>query len=359
MVILTGNNSMNQKPLTTNKVWKESAMNKPSHAVAVVESPSRDMVEGMSIAGLLRQVELVQEVMKNVMKENTHYGASFPGDTKKNLLKPGAEKLLFVFRLSPSQEVEVIEMPNLHREYRIKTRVAMITTGQVVAEGWGSCCTMETKYRYRSGKRKCPTCGSEAIIKTNKGRNPGGYWCVGDKGGCGGNFDKGDPRIEDQVVGKVENPDIADVFNTVLKMGCKRSLVAATIIATACGDMFTQDIEDIQDNLREAEAARVEATPPAAQTESAQTTAPVAAQPSPVVTAAPVKTGAQRYADAVEDICRTMKMEPGMKLVASLKKKHGVVGDNVSVAQWTALLEDMERIVRTGEASSASDKIPF
>jgi len=47
-----------------------------------------------------------------------------------------------------------------------------------------------------------------------------------------------------------ENPNPADQYNTVLKMAKKRAYVDATLSATAASDIFTQDIEEIQDNLK-------------------------------------------------------------------------------------------------------------
>ena len=41
------------------------------------------------------------------------------------------------------------------------------------------------------------------------------------------------------------NEDLADQYNTVLKMANKRSLVAAVLNSTAASDIFTQDIEDM------------------------------------------------------------------------------------------------------------------
>src|SRR6185312_2825162 len=46
---------------------------------------------------------------------------------------------------------------------------------------------------------------------------------------------------------RTPNPDIADVVNTVLKMGMKRAHVAATIVAVNVSDRFTQDVEDFVD----------------------------------------------------------------------------------------------------------------
>jgi len=47
-----------------------------------------------------------------------------------------------------------------------------------------------------------------------------------------------------QPAGRVENTDLADTYNTVLKMAKKRALVDATLTATAASDIFNQDLED-------------------------------------------------------------------------------------------------------------------
>jgi hypothetical protein len=44
---------------------------------------------------------------------------------------------------------------------------------------------------------------------------------------------------------KMENPDIADQYNTVLKMAKKRAHVDAILTATGASDIFTQDVEDM------------------------------------------------------------------------------------------------------------------
>jgi hypothetical protein len=74
------------------------------------------------------------------------------------------------------------------------------------------------------------------------------WYCNPKKGGCGAKINFNDPRIENQQHGKIENPDIADTYNTVLKMAKKRAYVDATITAAAASDMFTQDMEDFVDS---------------------------------------------------------------------------------------------------------------
>jgi hypothetical protein len=51
---------------------------------------------------------------------------------------------------------------------------------------------------------------------------------------------------------KMENPDIADTYNTVLKMAKKRAYIDGILSATAASDIFTQDIEDFPEDARPA-----------------------------------------------------------------------------------------------------------
>jgi len=199
--------------------------------------------DSMTMEQIIRQVCFVQEVTKSVMQNGTHYG-TIPGcGNKPTLLKPGSEMLNMTFRLAPSYDVENIDMGNGHREYRVTCTLNHINSGAFVGQGVGSCSTMESKYRYRKAEQTCPECGESAIIRGKK-EYGGGWLCFAKKGGCGAKFNDGDKAIENQEMGRVEYEDIADYYNTCLKMAKKRAVVDATLTATAASSMFTQDIED-------------------------------------------------------------------------------------------------------------------
>lgn len=238
------------------------------------ESRELTVVEERSVTEVKNQVNKIQSLMRDLMTEGEHFGPSFPGDTKKNLLKPGADKLCFTFRLSPEYEVKREDLAGGHREYEVKTTLRNMATGKIVAQGLGSCSTMESKYRWRYAAKKCPMCGKEAIIK-GKEEYGGGWICFKKKDGCGASFKDDDPQIISQAAGKIENPDIADTYNTVLKMAKKRSYVDATITACAASDIFTQDAEDMAPesaSSRHAEDQTVSAT--ASTTSKSRTTQP-------------------------------------------------------------------------------------
>ena len=200
----------------------------------------------LEVSDVKKQVEKIQEIMAAVMKNGHHYGAIPGTDGKKTLLKPGAEKLGLTFRLAPFFEITRSDLADDHREYEVVCTLKHQITENVVGQGVGSCTTREKKYRWRQAKRKCPECGIEAIIK-GKEEYGGGWVCYKKKKGCGAMFEDLDPRIMSQEMGMVENPDIADLYNVVLKMAKKRAHVDAMITACAASDIFAQDIDDPED----------------------------------------------------------------------------------------------------------------
>lgn len=227
-----------------------------AHSTEIVTSaPAVPAVaDELSIEQLTGQVQLVQQAMAAAMKDGVHYGL-IPGTDKPTLFKPGAEKLLLLFRLAPDYDVSETWHDDGHYTVRVTCRLTHITTQNFMGAGDGLCTTRESRYAIRKLARVCPACGKEAIIK-GKEEYGGGWLCFRKKGGCGAKFNDGDQVIEGQPEGEGPNDKIADTFNTVLKMGCKRALIAAVLNVTAASDIFTQDLEDSQ-------ASAAPSTPPA------------------------------------------------------------------------------------------------
>lgn len=197
----------------------------------------------VTVADVVAQRDKIKHVMEAVMEDGIHYGR-IPGIAKPSLWKPGAEVLVVTFRLAPTYESEKLFGENDHLTVTSKARLTHIQSGLFIAEGEGMCSTRETKYRYRQAERVCPACGAPAIIK-GKQEYGGGWVCFKKKGGCGEKYADGNPIIEDQETGRIENDALPDVWNTVIKMANKRALVAAVLNGTAASDIFTQDLEDI------------------------------------------------------------------------------------------------------------------
>ena len=207
----------------------------------IVITERKDDYQVVNVNDLKKRSYLVTEIKKEVMKENIHYGL-IPGCKKKpTLFKNGAELLCMSFGLSPESSIQINELGEGHREYIVTTTLRN-QNGFVVASSAGSCCTKESKYRYR---------GNE-LIATGK-PVPKNYWVEKNNAilgsGCVAKKDEnGNWMIFKKGDNKKENEDIADVYNTVLKMAVKRSLVASVLLATGGSCEFTQDIEDYENN---------------------------------------------------------------------------------------------------------------
>mgnify|MGYP000895451160 CR=1 FL=1 len=188
-----------------------------------------ESIVGYQTAAQIRnQVNLIQSVMKAVMKKDVHYGI-IPGCDKPSLYKPGAEKLLSTFQISVEPEVIDLSTPDEAR-YRVLAHGVYRNTGVSVGTGIGECSSNEEKYKWRRA-----SCDEEfdaapedrKRIKWGKTRNGGAY----------------------QV--KQVRTEIADVANTILKMAKKRAQIDLTLTSTAASDIFTQDIEDLPEEMRE------------------------------------------------------------------------------------------------------------
>lgn len=141
-------------------------------------------------AEVTRRTQMLKDYVRNHMVENEDYGIIPGGGTKPTLLKPGAEKLIAVFGLSPYVEVTSREenWDDGFVAYEVKVSLFNKRSERVDAEGIGSCNSRERRYK---------------------------------------------------------NQDAANIANTVLKIAKKRALIDATLSATRASGMFTQDIEDM------------------------------------------------------------------------------------------------------------------
>ena len=180
---------------------------------------------------IIERVAMVQKVYKDLMQVDQHYG-KIPGTDKDTLYKAGAEKLALAFNLASEYQIERRQLQGAHVEYQVLCKIIDRGTGQIIGEGVGICSTMESKYRYRNQDTGLP-------LPSDYQQNKGAYKA---KGFTAKKYNNKWIWYE-----KVENPDIADQYNTVIKMSKKRAYVDAIITCTAASDIFTQDVEDFAD----------------------------------------------------------------------------------------------------------------
>ena len=222
---------------------------KSEAAAAALAALPPEAVQAVQDVSLKRQMVLA--VMYQLMVEGVHYGV-IPGTKKPTLFKSGAELLCHTFGYSQKFVTER-EDYDMHRVYTVVCHLDD-KNGAPVSEGGGVCSTYEKKYRWRTTGVLCPECGSDTVKRSGYPENVApekrGYYCHEKAGGCNAKFPATDTRITDQKRQKVENPDLADHWNTCKKMADKRALVAATLISTGGSEMFTQDVEDFPEMMR-------------------------------------------------------------------------------------------------------------
>lgn len=206
---------------------------------------SAEMTPEVFEARIKREGEMrtiLKDYVRSNMKEGHHFSNSL-GSTqlaKPMLLQDGTRNICSLFKLYFGEPV--IDEKWLDGDhYRVRTHIALFNaSGQQITSGDGICSTRETKYAYRTGQRVCPSCGVAAIYKDNKSER-GGWYCWAKKDGCGAKFDANDAGIVSQQTGRVDNPDKADIENTVLKMSIKRAKTAAVCDVPMVSEIFAPE----------------------------------------------------------------------------------------------------------------------
>lgn len=178
----------------------------------------------LTAADVRAQVNLMQDVMAEVMRDGTHYG-TIPGTKSKSLYKAGAEKLMATFRLAGDPEVTDLSKDG-EIAYRVKVKLTT-ANGQFIGAGIGECSSSEEKYSWRQA-----VCDEEFDDTPENRRRV--------------KYSKWQGKVEKK---KQVRTNPADVANTILKMAKKRAQVDAVITATAASDIFTQDIEDLPEEV--------------------------------------------------------------------------------------------------------------
>jgi hypothetical protein len=210
-------------------------------AVEIAVVPKLAVTPSVQAEELVARLAVIKEAMETAMVRDVDYGV-IPGTKKPTLLKPGAEKLGVLFQLDVQLSNEKTWGPGDHLTVTTQATVFHAPTGARLGYGEGMCTTREKKYAKRREELLCPGCGKANVRRS---RNAGeGFYCWRKTDGCGATFPENDERITGQVAGDVDNPDLPDSWNTVLKMAGKRGRIDAVLAVTGASALFTQDLED-------------------------------------------------------------------------------------------------------------------
>ncbi len=189
-----------------------------------------------AVAGTLASIEAFQVLVKESLHDPRDF-TQLPGTDRFTLLKPGAEKIVKLVACADLYEIveEITDWDRPLFAYTVKCRLVSMRDQSVVwSECLGECNTHEPKYRYRYAKRACPECHYEPVMKSKQQPE---WFCWQSRGGCGATWPLDAPVIVDQVLGQIENPNPAELRNTMLKMAKKRSLVDAALSVASLSDL--------------------------------------------------------------------------------------------------------------------------
>jgi ribosomal protein L37AE/L43A len=315
--------------------------------------------------------------MKEAMQEGHHfYRIDKKDDGKPTLSKEGAYNLCSIFKVT-ALDPDIFETWHDDKQghYTVRTRTRLVDrSGAVIATGDGLATTKESKWAFRKSERTCPECGLANIRKSKNG----GWYCWKRTDGCGANFDAGDQRIESQETGRIDNENLPDLYNTVLKISGKRSYVDAVLKLPLVSELFGQDldeshlrkamgIEDQTDGEDAKPAQRAKTSPSVKDTPKAGTPGKTnkASKPSEKVetagkqpVTAPTREMPQIFKDfpdryeIYKNICRTYKdgnYEPDwtaeyikVEIVNPMFEVANGLFDLKNEAQFDALLEDLK-----------------
>lgn len=193
-------------------------------------------------------IQLIQQAIKEVMVQDVHYGI-IPGTKKPTLYKAGAEKICTLFKLRAKPHYIEVDLGGNHKQFTFTIEFTD-AKGNYIGQGVGSCSTLESKYRWRKGEgtstgKPLPKEYWELKKSQDPRKNAQALEMLGGKGFFAKKDDTGAWMIFQGSSGdRVENPDIADCWNTAFKIAKKRALVDGTLTCTAASDCFDQDLDD-------------------------------------------------------------------------------------------------------------------
>lgn len=173
------------------------------------------------------QVNLIQHVMREVMEKDVHYGI-VPGTGKPSLWKPGAEKLSMTFHIAIDPTIEADLSTEDVIRYRIRATATSQASGSFLGAALGECSSNEEKYKWRAAV--CPEEFEDTPVDRRRRK-----WKRGEH--------------ENYSINQVR-AECADIANTVLKMAVKRAVIAVILQVTAASDCFTQDLEDLPEEIQ-------------------------------------------------------------------------------------------------------------
>jgi len=180
-----------------------------------------DTLDNQTITHTMQKISTFQSIVQKTLKKDHDFG-EIPGTNKPTLLKPGGEKICMMMGIVPEYEFLTKDVDFNKGLINYEMRCKLMKGNYKVSEGVGSCNSLEPKYRYIwLDEDKLPTHFSMDNLESKERYGRTQY--------------------------KVDNPDIAGLANTILKMAKKRSFIDAVLQVASLSEIFTQDLEDMRE----------------------------------------------------------------------------------------------------------------
>lgn len=206
--------------------------------VLVTQTQQVSLIDNIDVASIQQTMQKIahfQAVVQNTLKSQHDYGI-IPGTNKPTLLKPGGEKICMMLGVNPEYEFLDKETDYVKGFFNYEIRCTLMRGSQKVAQGVGSCNSYEKKYRWIN---------SDTVPE---GVDPSTIQSITDRYG--------------RTKYKVPNPNICDLANTILKMGKKRAFIDAVLQVSSLSEIFTQDVEEMQDFIQQEQGAAASSMTP-------------------------------------------------------------------------------------------------
>ncbi|HHW31620.1 MAG TPA: hypothetical protein GXX20_08110 [Clostridiaceae bacterium] len=194
-----------------------------NNQLSIIES-----IDIQNIPAIMQKINAMQAIVQKTLRKDHDYGV-IPGTNKPTLLKPGAEKILLMFGLTSEYELldKIEDFGRGFFSYSVKC--LLTKNGKKITEGVGHCNTYESRYRWRWVR--------ENDVPENMNKDD-----------LISRTDRFGRRIF-----KIINDDPYTLANTVLKMAKKRAQIDAVLTVASLSEVFTQDLEDMAEYVRDDE----------------------------------------------------------------------------------------------------------
>lgn len=177
-----------------------------------------------AVSDTLKKIRVLQGTIKSILVNEVDYGKIQGCGDKPTLLKPGADKIITAYGLTPSYEIITMKEDyegNGFFTYTIKCNLML--NGIKISEGLGQANSKEKKWAYEYVYEKdLPKGTDKELLKSKKITTDRGTFY----------------KYEIQA-------DACSKANTILKMAEKRAKVDAVLSFANLSEIFTQDFDDL------------------------------------------------------------------------------------------------------------------